>query len=79
MGNMEVEEWTCYTEPECTGTRTAEALKESIQGQIRKSWNTTHFLEGKRKKTQQRAVKTLWVDGRLTNFNPKTGLIVDLS
>jgi len=58
---------------------TAETLKELIREQIRKSWNATRFLEGKRKETQRRAIKTLWADGKLTDFNPKTGPIIDLS
>jgi len=34
------------------------------------------LLEGKRKETQQRAIKTLWTDDKLTNLGPKTGLVV---
>jgi len=44
---------------------TSETLKELIQAQIRKSWNATRFLEGKRKLTQQRIIQTLWADGKL--------------
>ena len=60
-------------------TETAETFKELIQDQIRKSWNATRFLEGKRKELQRRAIKATWAEGSLTDFNRKTGPIMTLT
>ena len=48
-------------------------LREPIQDLIRKCWNATHFIEGGRRTTRTRALQTLWADGRVAVFDPKTG------
>ena len=48
-------------------------LKELIRDLMRNSWNATRFLEGSRRKIRQRALRTLWADGHLIDYNPKTG------
>jgi len=58
-------------------SETREALKELIRDLIRKIRNATHFMEGGRL-IRQRAIKTLWADGRFVNFNHKTGPSVDI-
>jgi len=60
-------------------TETAETFKDLIQDQIRKSWNATRFLEGKRKESQRRVIKALWAEGKLTDFNHKSGPIINLT
>ena len=52
-------------------------LKELIRDLMRKSWNATRFLEGGRRMTRQRALRSLWADGHLIDFDPKTGPTVD--
>ena len=51
-------------------------LKELIRDLMRKSWNATRFLGGRRM-TRQRALRTLWADGHLIELDPKTGPAVD--
>ena len=46
-------------------------LRELIQELMRKCWNTTCFIEG--------TDVTLWADGRLAVFGPKTGPTVNLA
>jgi len=48
-------------------SKTREVLKELIGDLIRKSWNATRFMEGRRRSTRQRAIKTLWADGRVAD------------
>ena len=52
-------------------------LKELFRDLMRKSWNATRFLEGSRRMKRQRALRTLWADGHLIDFDPKTGPAVD--
>jgi len=70
---------TAITNQDVSPNETAETLKGRIQAQVRKSWNATRFLEGKRKLAQQRIIQALWVDGKLTDFRPKSGPVVDFS
>ena len=60
-------------------SETREVLKELIRDLIRKSWNATRFMEGGRRLTRQRAIKTLWAARRFAVFNPKTGPSVDFT
>ena len=64
---------------ETVPNETRDTLKELIKDLIRKSWNATRFMEGKWRLAWQHAIKTLWVDGRFTNFGPKAGPSVDLT
>jgi hypothetical protein len=43
---------------------------------ITKSWNVTRFLGGRRK-NRQRALRALWAEMRLADFDPKTGPAFD--
>ena len=55
-------------------------LKELIRDLMRKRWNTMRFLEdtvAAWRMSGQRALKTLWADGHLTKFDPKTGPDID--
>jgi len=70
---------SAITDQVVSSNETSETLKELIQAQVRKSWNATRFLGGKRKLTQQRTIQTLWADGKLTDFSSKSGPIVEFS
>ena len=48
---------------------TGETLKELIWEQVRKSWNTTCFMKGDRRKNGQGALRTLWAEDRLAKFD----------
>ena len=54
-------------------------LKELIRDLMRKSWNATRFLEGSRRMNRQRALRTLWADGHLIDFDPKQVLLLTAS
>ena len=56
-----------------------EALKDILSDLMRKSWNATLFMEGGRRWTRQRELQAFWADKLFTNFDHKTGRIVDLS
>ena len=45
-------------------------LKEHIRDLMR---NATRFLEGIRRMIRERALRTLWADGYLIDYDPKTG------
>jgi len=48
----------------------------------RNYWNTRRtmwFMEGREKLKWQHAIKVLWAEGQLTNFNPKEGPSVNLT
>ena len=64
-----------------TRSETRETLKELLQDLIRKSWNATRFMEGGRKTTRQRELRTRWADKSCAVFDSglKTGLTVDFS
>ena len=62
-----------------TPNKTTGTLRELIRELIRKSWNSIRFMEGGIRLRRQRAIKVLWAEGRLTNFDPKTGSLVDLT
>ena len=64
---------------EAVPSETRDTLKELIRDLIQKSWNATHFMEGRRKLERQNAIKTLWAHGRFTDFDPKTGPSVDFT
>jgi len=70
---------TAITDQDVSPNETSETLKELIKAQVRKSWNATRFLKGKRKLAQQRTIQTLWADGKLTDFRPKSGPVADFS
>jgi len=59
-------------------SETRAVLKELIRDLIRKRWNATRFMEGRRS-IRQRTIKTFWADGRFADFNPKTGPSVDFT
>jgi hypothetical protein len=54
-----------------------EELVRLLKDLITKSWNATRFLEGGRRKNRQRALRTLWAEMRLVDFDPKTGPAFD--
>jgi hypothetical protein len=54
-------------------------LKELLSELSRKSWDVTRFMEGSRKVTRQRALRTLWANKRLTKFDPISGPHIDFS
>ena len=45
---------------------------------MRKSWNVTRFLEGSRRTIRQRALRTLWADGHLIDYDLKQVLLSTL-
>ena len=61
-----------------TPGETTGLLEELIRDLVRKSWNATRFMEG-RQKLKQRAIKVLWAEGRLTDFDLKEGPSVDFT
>jgi len=54
-------------------------LERLLKDLITKSWNATRFLEGGRRMDRQRSLRSLWADGRFTDFDPKTGPTFDFS
>jgi len=64
---------------EAVPSETRDTLKELIRDLIRKSWNATRFMEGRRRLERQNAIKTLWAHGRFTDFDPKMGPSVDFT
>ena len=52
-------------------------LKDLIRDLMRKSWNATCFLEGSRRTIRQRALRALWADGHLIDYDPKIGPAID--
>ena len=64
---------------EAVPSETRDTLRELIRDLIQKSWNTTRFMEGRRKLEWQSAIKTLWVHGHFTDFSPKMGPSVDFT
>ena len=53
-------------------------LRELIRDLMRKGWNATRFIKDGRRTIRRRAVRSLWADGHLVVFDPKTGPTVDL-
>ena len=64
---------------ETVPSETRDTLKELIRDLIRKSWNATRFMEGRRKLERQDTIKALWAHGHFTDFDPKTGPSVDFT
>jgi len=62
-----------------TPGETTGLLEELIRDLVRKSWNSTRFMEGRQKLKRQCAIKVLWAEGRLTDFDPKEGPSVDFT
>ncbi len=58
---------------------TAQGLKELISDLIRKSWNTTCFMEEGMKASRRNDLKKLWADGSLTDLGCPTGPEVDFT
>ena len=54
-------------------------LRELIRDLRRVCWDATRFIEGGRRTSRRRTLKTLWVDGCLAVFDPKIGPIVNLA
>ena len=67
------------SDQEVTPHETRETLKGTITDLIRKSWNTTRFMESGEKKTRQRILRTLWADKRFADFDLTEGPKVDFT
>ena len=53
-------------------------LRELIRDLMRKGWNVRRFIKDGRRTIRRRALRSLWADGHLAVFDPKTGPTVDL-
>ena len=56
---------------EITTIKAEETLKHLVMDLVRRSWNTTKYMEKHRKVIRQKELRSLWADKRLTNFDHK--------
>jgi hypothetical protein len=62
-----------------TPSETRETLKGLLSDLVRKSWNATRFMEGKRRLDRQHDLRNLWADKKLVDFDLKAGPTIDFS
>lgn len=64
---------------EVAAIETNETLKDLTPDLVRKSWNTSRFMEGRRRSARQRELRCLWEDNSFANLDLKTGPTVNFT
>jgi hypothetical protein len=58
---------------------TTQILKELLSDPVRKSWDATRLMKTSRKENKQQALRKLWAEKRMTEFDPGSGPHINFS